>query len=276
MESIYRQYYEEPRYRPSPLTGQRVAAGLLGRKSGSGFYRYEEGRKKEIPEPPAPAARPRRVWVSPIDLGEQLSKFVEVWRSRSTAAASPGGFALPDCADRRRRDLDRDPSGAGPRANRCRRLPFRAGQAPHPYDHAGHERADEGCRSRPLRRRRHSRHGHSRLPGIRSAARGRPDRQHRLRHRAAAHRLARRHRSGRDARAGAIRRDRSPGATRSERAPFWTYWKRCSNSTATRAIARGPWLKRRAMARRIIAGLPRPDFSRSSPETAADASRIAG
>ncbi len=77
MESIYRQYYEEPRYRPSPLTGQRVAAGLLGRKSGSGFYRYEEGRKKEIPEPPPPAARPRRVWISPIDLGEQLSKCVE-------------------------------------------------------------------------------------------------------------------------------------------------------------------------------------------------------
>ncbi len=80
MESIYRQYYEEPRYRPSPLTGQRVAAGLLGRKSGSGFYRYEEGGKKEIPEPTAPAARPRRVWISPID------------RSRSTAAASPGGI----------------------------------------------------------------------------------------------------------------------------------------------------------------------------------------
>jgi len=76
MESIYRQYYEEPRFRPSPLTGQRVAAGLLGRKSGSGFYRYEEGKKKEISEPPAPAARPRRVWISPIDLGEQLSKCV--------------------------------------------------------------------------------------------------------------------------------------------------------------------------------------------------------
>ena len=34
MESIYGQYYQEPRYRPSPLTGQRVVAGLLGRKSG--------------------------------------------------------------------------------------------------------------------------------------------------------------------------------------------------------------------------------------------------
>ncbi|HMH18917.1 MAG TPA: 3-hydroxyacyl-CoA dehydrogenase [Burkholderiales bacterium] len=76
MESIYRQYYEEPRYRPSPITGQRVAAGLFGRKSGSGFYRYEEGKQQEIPAPPAPAARPRRVWISPIDLGEQLSKCV--------------------------------------------------------------------------------------------------------------------------------------------------------------------------------------------------------
>ena len=31
MESIYRQYYDEPRYRPSPITGQRVNAGLFGK-----------------------------------------------------------------------------------------------------------------------------------------------------------------------------------------------------------------------------------------------------
>jgi 3-hydroxybutyryl-CoA dehydrogenase len=40
MESIYHQYYEEPRYRPSPITAQRLAAGVLGRKSGRGFYDY--------------------------------------------------------------------------------------------------------------------------------------------------------------------------------------------------------------------------------------------
>ncbi|MDU9416484.1 3-hydroxyacyl-CoA dehydrogenase [Pseudomonas sp. zfem005] len=40
MESIYRQYYEEPRYRPHPLLRQRLAAGHLGRKSGRGFHRY--------------------------------------------------------------------------------------------------------------------------------------------------------------------------------------------------------------------------------------------
>jgi 3-hydroxybutyryl-CoA dehydrogenase len=76
MESIYRQYYEEPRYRPTPLAGLRVAAGLLGRKSGRGFYRHENGKQEEIAEAAAPAARPRRVWISPIDLGEQLSSLV--------------------------------------------------------------------------------------------------------------------------------------------------------------------------------------------------------
>ena len=52
MESIYRQYYEEPRYRPVALTAPRVTAGLLGRKTGRGFYVYENGRQIRPPEPP--------------------------------------------------------------------------------------------------------------------------------------------------------------------------------------------------------------------------------
>lgn len=40
MESIYRQFYDEPRFRPSPITAFRLAGGMLGRKSGSGFYEY--------------------------------------------------------------------------------------------------------------------------------------------------------------------------------------------------------------------------------------------
>ena len=65
MESIYHQYYEEPRYRPSVLAAQRLAGGLLGRKSGRGFYAYDNGRPQAVPLPPAPDARPARVWVSP-------------------------------------------------------------------------------------------------------------------------------------------------------------------------------------------------------------------
>lgn len=64
MESIYHQYYEEPRYRPSALAAQRLAGGLLGRKSGRGFYEYKDGKQQMPPTPSAPAARPARVWVS--------------------------------------------------------------------------------------------------------------------------------------------------------------------------------------------------------------------
>jgi len=89
MESIYRQYYDEPRFRPSPLTGQRVAAGLFGRKSGSGFYRHENGRQEEIPDPPAPAARPASVWVSRSGLGAKLADWSRSSARASTRAPSP-------------------------------------------------------------------------------------------------------------------------------------------------------------------------------------------
>ncbi|MGB3900867.1 MAG: 3-hydroxyacyl-CoA dehydrogenase [Mesorhizobium sp.] len=55
MESIYGQFYHDPRYRPSVITAQRMMAGLLGRKTGKGFYAYEDKRRiePEIPEHPA-------------------------------------------------------------------------------------------------------------------------------------------------------------------------------------------------------------------------------
>ncbi len=64
MESIYNQYYQEPRYRPSPLAAQRLIGGVLGRKSGRGFYTYENNQVQATPVTPLPAARPARVWVS--------------------------------------------------------------------------------------------------------------------------------------------------------------------------------------------------------------------
>ncbi|MCB8820821.1 3-hydroxyacyl-CoA dehydrogenase [Microvirga rosea] len=65
MESIYHQYYEEPRYRPVGMSAQRLAAGLLGRKTGQGFYRYVNGKADKTPEPPMPSPDTSRpVWVS--------------------------------------------------------------------------------------------------------------------------------------------------------------------------------------------------------------------
>jgi len=43
MESIYHQYFEEPRYRPNYITTQRLAGGLVGKKVGEGFYQYVDG-----------------------------------------------------------------------------------------------------------------------------------------------------------------------------------------------------------------------------------------
>ncbi|CAM4136227.1 3-hydroxyacyl-CoA dehydrogenase [Vreelandella rituensis] len=67
IESIYHQYYEEPRFRPSPLTRPRLDAGLLGRKSGEGFYHYEAGKPVLHDEPPVPEVTPLPVWISPED-----------------------------------------------------------------------------------------------------------------------------------------------------------------------------------------------------------------
>ncbi|ROR25239.1 3-hydroxybutyryl-CoA dehydrogenase [Comamonas sp. BIGb0124] len=66
MESIYRQYYDEPRFKPSVITAQRLSAGLLGRKSGAGFYAYDNGQARLAPEPAVPeVATLPPVWVSP-------------------------------------------------------------------------------------------------------------------------------------------------------------------------------------------------------------------
>lgn len=66
MESIYQQFYDEPRFRPSPITALRVAGGLLGRKTGEGFYSYPEGQKRVPQESEVPALPEQlRVWLAP-------------------------------------------------------------------------------------------------------------------------------------------------------------------------------------------------------------------
>jgi 3-hydroxybutyryl-CoA dehydrogenase len=83
MESIYDQYYQEPRFRPSPIARQRLAAGLLGRKSGRGFYVYEDGRKQEATVAAAAATPAPRA-------------DIPVWLGADDAAAWPAVGALLD------------------------------------------------------------------------------------------------------------------------------------------------------------------------------------
>jgi 3-hydroxybutyryl-CoA dehydrogenase len=53
-KSFYELSFGEPRWRPSPLSAQMVAAGRLGRKTGRGWYTYAEGEPHRPADPPAP------------------------------------------------------------------------------------------------------------------------------------------------------------------------------------------------------------------------------
>ena len=74
MKSMYHQYFEEPKYRPSFLAEPRVAAGLLGRKTGRGWYSYgKDGTAEPIAEDRPSVSLPASVWAVP-ELGNLVSK----------------------------------------------------------------------------------------------------------------------------------------------------------------------------------------------------------
>lgn len=53
--SVYEQTFQDPRYRPSVIQQRHVEAGLLGQKTGRGYYRYGDGGER--PTPVTDAAR---------------------------------------------------------------------------------------------------------------------------------------------------------------------------------------------------------------------------
>jgi len=119
MESIYHQYYEEDRYRPSVITAQRLAGGMLGRKSGEGFYRYSGAQAQIQAEAPAPeVAGLPPVWVSPraarrselLQLLKDLGAVIETGQSPSMQAltlVAPLGFDVTTVAVVERLDPSR-------------------------------------------------------------------------------------------------------------------------------------------------------------------------
>ncbi|HLB42052.1 MAG: 3-hydroxyacyl-CoA dehydrogenase [Pseudomonadales bacterium RIFCSPHIGHO2_12_FULL_40_16] len=65
MESIFNQYYQEDRYRPSALTRQMLDGKKVGRKVGEGFYKYQDGQKiNEAPTQGVPeVTKFNSVWI---------------------------------------------------------------------------------------------------------------------------------------------------------------------------------------------------------------------
>jgi 3-hydroxybutyryl-CoA dehydrogenase len=100
MESSFAQFYGEPRMRPSPETRRRLDAGLLGRKSGAGFYRYLDGKIVRPPEPAAPSHLPQAVWISSVDPAARdkvrhcLADFGDAVRLETGDQPSPDALCL--------------------------------------------------------------------------------------------------------------------------------------------------------------------------------------
>ncbi len=96
MESIYHQYYEEPRFRPSVITAQRLAGGMLGRKTGEGFYRYVEGAAQVPAEQPVPQVDEiPPVWVSPrASRRAELYQLLKDLGARIETGTSPSPTAI--------------------------------------------------------------------------------------------------------------------------------------------------------------------------------------
>lgn len=95
MESIYHQFHEEPRFRPSVIGAQRLAAGLYGRKNGEGFYRYESGKQQVPAETAAPTVGVfPPLWVAP---GPRATRVAEAARALGGVVQdtpTPGVHAL--------------------------------------------------------------------------------------------------------------------------------------------------------------------------------------
>jgi 3-hydroxybutyryl-CoA dehydrogenase len=119
MESIYHQYFEEPRYRPNVIAAQRMAGGVVGRKVGEGFYRYEASGAVVPPEPGVPVVTDMPpVWVSSraarraelFQLLKDLGAKIETGSSPSPQAlclVAPLGFDITTVAVVERLDPSR-------------------------------------------------------------------------------------------------------------------------------------------------------------------------
>ena len=94
MESIYDQYYQEPRYRPSVITRQRMTAGLLGRKTGRGFYAYAGDKPDQAPPAAVPADRPGSVWVAPEGCGAAVAALARRLGATMETGPRPGAESL--------------------------------------------------------------------------------------------------------------------------------------------------------------------------------------
>ena len=104
MESIYTQYYQDPRYRPSNLAANRLSAGMLGRKTQQGFYTYDAQGKLAQTLPTIDFVHadtmPTSLWLAPMEAATRawLAALAQQCGVPLETGTSPSDTALILCA----------------------------------------------------------------------------------------------------------------------------------------------------------------------------------
>jgi 3-hydroxybutyryl-CoA dehydrogenase len=88
--SVHAAYFGDPRFQPSVVQQEMVEGGLLGRKSGRGFFDYREGATNPTPATAAPAPRPARAVIEG-DLGPARALVVRLEAAGIPFAAAEAG-----------------------------------------------------------------------------------------------------------------------------------------------------------------------------------------
>ncbi|WP_372788480.1 3-hydroxyacyl-CoA dehydrogenase NAD-binding domain-containing protein [Paraconexibacter sp.] len=101
--SFHELSFGEPRWRPSPLAARMAAAGLHGRKTGRGWYRYGDGphRPEDPPAPDVSGAADRLVVIAgDLGIAHDLAALADHagWRVAAPGETDDVPFICLDCA----------------------------------------------------------------------------------------------------------------------------------------------------------------------------------
>ncbi|MDS7945237.1 3-hydroxyacyl-CoA dehydrogenase [Acinetobacter sp. V110_1] len=95
-QSVYQEFFYEPRYRPSLIQKELVDAGAWGRKSKQGFYRYNEKNQYETFQPKAVAAQPVDAHIQLKGTWSQLPAFLTRLGLKSGSASDDNILQIDD------------------------------------------------------------------------------------------------------------------------------------------------------------------------------------